>query len=377
MHVTLHLTSGCNMRCNYCYSPPLKRCDMTEATVRKAIDFASDLSPSNTGIIFFGGEPLLNKNLIHAGIAHCQHLDEKFGRKFHYKVTTNGILLDEAFLKYACSVNLIVALSFDGIKEAHDYHRRNVGGEGTFDLLESRIDLLLKHQPYSSVLMVVSPETAKYYAESIDYLYQKGFRYLIVSLNYAGKWTDIDVQELKRQYKLLAKWYENLTMEQKKFYFSPFEVKLATHIQGEDARCQRCHLGMRQVSVGPDGTVYPCVQFVKDGVSNKEFSIGDVWNGIDEKKRQRLFLLSQEMQEFCQNCTLKTRCNNHCSCLNWQTTGTINSVAPVVCETERILFPIVDRMGERLYRKRAPMFIQKHYNAIYPILSLLEDTGAI
>lgn len=377
MHVTIHLTTGCNMRCDYCYSPPVHRSDMSEEVVLRAVDYAASLSPSNTGIIFFGGEPLLRKDLIRAAIARAQELDQEYGFKFHYKVTTNGLLLDASFLEYASKVGLLLALSVDGVRKAHDRHRRTLSGEGTFDRLEPKVDLLLKYQPYASALMLVSPETVACYAESVAYLYHRGFRYLIASLNYAGAWTNEAIEELKHQYQFLSRWYERLTLDQEKVYFSPFEVKLATHIQGEDALCQRCHLGMRQVSVAPDGTIYPCVQFVKDGESNKGFGIGDVWQGIDESKRGRLFQLSQKRDEACRSCALLSRCNCHCSCLNWQTTGEVNGVSPFLCEHERMLVPLVDRLGERLFRKRAPMFIQKHYNAVYPILSLLEDTASL
>ena len=373
MHITLHITTGCNMRCDYCYSPPIQRIDMTEEVAHKSVEYVANIDPGNTGIIFFGGEPLLKKDLIISTIETCKQLRAKYGFAYHFKVTTNGLLLDEPFLEYASSVGLIIALSIDGIREAHDQHRRTSAGKDTFDILQAKIDLLLRYQPYAIALMVVTPETVRYYAESVEYLFEKGFKYLVVSLDYAGNWTDADVQELRRQYVVLAKLYERLIFEQRKFYFSPFETKFATHIKGDDASCHRCLLGKRQISVGPDGTIYPCVQFVKDGVSNKEYSIGNVWSGIDDEKRELLFQLSLKRDEPCQKCALAARCNNSCSCLNWQTTGSINTISPVLCETERILIPIVDNLGEKLYSQRAPMFIQKHYNAVYPIISFLED----
>lgn len=373
MHVTLHLTTGCNMRCNYCYSPPLRRSDMTEEIARKAVDYAAQLYPINAGIIFFGGEPLLRKDLIKSTITYCKQLESQLECRFHYKVTTNGLLLDEEFLEYSNSAGLLIALSMDGIKEAHDLHRKKVTGEGSFEILETKINLLLSYQPYANALMVISPETVSHYKQSVEYLLGKGFKYIIASLNYAGNWTDKHIRELKRQYTQMVELYERLILQQRKFYFSPFEMKLASHIKGEDIMCHRCALGIRQVSVAPDGLIYPCVQFVQDGVSNKKFNIGDVWNGINESKRDHLFQLSQEREKVCLECALKTRCNNNCSCLNWQTTGVINEISPVLCETERLLIPMVDKMGGRLFRQRAPMFIQKHYNAIYPVLSLLDD----
>jgi uncharacterized protein len=358
------------MKCDYCYAPPPdERTDITEEIAFRAVEYGAIVSPENCGIIFFGGEPLLKKDLITSAIEFSRDLKKRKGFRNHFKVTTNGLLLDEPFLEYCNTVNLIVALSIDGIMQAHDTHRKTRSGEPTFSIIESRIDLLLKYQPYASFYMTITPETVKYYSESFSYLIGKGAKYIITSLNYAGSWTDESLAELKKQYKLLARTYEKLTLEQKKFYFSPFEMKFSSHIKNDNPLCDRCHLGMRQVSVAPDGTIYPCVQFV----SRPGYEIGDVWKGIEETKRMSLYKLSQNKSSQCDGCAVSSRCNNSCSCLNIQTTGRVEEISPILCETERILIPIADRLGERLYKKRAPIFIQKHYNSAYPFLSLIED----
>jgi uncharacterized protein len=115
------------------------------------------------------------------------------------------------------------------------------------------------------------------------------------------------------------------------------------------------------------------VQFVKDGISNKEYIIGSIESGINTELQSKLYAESKEQTQICAECDFNPRCNNKCSCLNWQLTGEINQISPVVCETERILIPIVDKLGKRLFKKGASMFIQKHYNAVYPILSMIED----
>lgn len=353
---------------------PGSRKDMPLEVARQAIDFAVALDPINCGIIFFGGEPLLRKDLITDAIRHCKEIEQKQEAYFHYKVTTNGTLLDEEFMRFAGESQLAIGISHDGLREAHDLHRRTIAGEGTFDATDAAASLLLQYQPYAATLMTVNPNTVQYYADSVDYLFKRGFRYIISTLNYAGPWKRASLAELRRQYKLLAAWYEHQTLEGRKFFFSPFEKKFATHIRGDDVLCQRCQLGIRQVSVSHDGTIYPCVQFVQDGASTRqEFAIGNVWDGIDPTRQKALYEMSEREFAPCAECALKNRCDNKCGCLNWQTTGSLNSVSPVVCESERTLIPIVDRLGARLFRKRAPHFLQKHYNAIYPILSLIDD----
>jgi len=373
MHITLHVTTGCNMSCGYCYSMPKQRNDMTQETAFQCIDFIAEQYPINTGIIFFGGEPLLKKELIKETIAYCKSKEKSQEAYFHYKVTTNGILLNEAFLEYANSVNLQVAMSIDGIGNAHDRFRVFPDGKPTFVIIADKIDLLLKYQPYAKALMTVSPETVCYFSDSVEYLLGRGFKYIIVSLNYAGAWNDNHIKEIKKQYQKIAKLYEKWIMQEKKFYFSPFEMKLASHISQDNMECYQCDFGQKQIAIAHDGTIYPCVQFVQDGISNKAYNIGSITSGIEMGIQNQFYNDSKQQTALCLKCDYNARCNNKCSCLNWQTTGTLNQISPVVCETERVLIPIVDAMGERLYKKGAAMFIQKHYNAVYPIISMIED----
>ena len=367
MHVTLHLTARCNQYCKYCYSSPVENCeDMSRTVIDRAIEFSQNNFNSNIGIIFFGGEPLLRKDLIGYTIKKCNEISKKknFQSYFHF--------IDDEFLKFSCNSKLNIGLSIDGIKYAHDKNRIAKNGESSFAIIDGKIDNILTYQPYANAFMTVSPDTVDLYAKSVEHLINRGFKYIIASLNYAGNWTKKNLSELKKQYIKLGKLYIKWTLMEKKFYFSPFEMKLASHIRGNENDCYICQLSKRQVSIAPDGKIYPCVQFVKDGRSNTEYSIGDVWNGFTEK-RERLYDKSKALKTECEKCALKKRCYNTCSCLNWQTTGSINQVSPVLRETERILIPIADTLGEELYAKKAKMFIQKQYNAAYPILSMLED----
>lgn len=373
MHLTLHLTVRCNYRCGYCYAAPHEGGDMTFDTARKAIDMVQGSGEESLGVIFFGGEPLLMRGLITDVVRYCRDLSGRTGRFFHFKVTTNGSLLDEAFLTGEDTSDIFVALSHDGVKAAHDAHRLDAGGAGTFDRLESVIDLLLKHKPYSPVMLVVNPDTVMHYADSVSYLFDRGFKYLICSLNYGAEWNERDLRELRRQYRTLADWYFELTMREEKFYFSSFEVKISSHVFPGSCRAERCELGKTQISVGPDGRLYPCVQFVGDAV----YSIGDVRTGIDEAARKRLYEINAGEKDSCGDCAVRDRCNHYCGCLNRQATGSIRMVSPVLCAHERIVLPIADKLAARLYKRRSGMFIQKHYNEMFPLLSLAEDRTVV
>jgi uncharacterized protein len=376
MHVTLHLTTSCNLNCDYCYSSPLgNNISMTEEIAAKSIDFAVNSMAENIGVIFFGGEPLLKKDIIRSTVDYCRQLESEHPHKyhFHYKITTNGLLLDKEFMQYALENKIMISLSIDGTKEAHDRHRKSADGKDTHEIIAGKIRDLLSYQPYANALMVVSPENVDTYYESVKFLIEEGFVYIIAALNYAGKWEDGHLKKLKKQYELLAGYYKKLTLEEKKFFFSPFEMKLSTHIKGKDILCTDCHLAKTQVSIAPNGDVYPCVQFVQDAVSNKEFVIGNVTTGFDNKKRGKLYSRSQSSNESCDVCTIKSRCNYKCSCLNWQTTKELNKPSAFLCESEKIIVPIVDKLGEELFKMKASVFIQKHYNTAYSIFSLMED----
>ena len=377
MHLTLHLTARCNMRCRYCYAAPHLGGDMTIETAKAAVALAVEAvkreSPGQSlGIIFFGGEPLLQRDLIIETVGHCRRIEAETGQLFHFKITTNGLLLDEDFLTHPDTAEIFVALSHDGVREAHDANRVDLAGNGSFDRLQAIVDLLLKHKPYAPVMMVVTPQTVAHYAESLKFLFGRGFRYLICSLDYGADWQPHHLAELRRQYAQLAEWYERETLNEEKFYFSPFEVKISSHVYPGSCRRERCELGRRQISVAPNGRLYPCVQFVGDG-TDAAFAIGHVETGIDEAARQRLYALNAAEKTECRACAIRERCNHYCGCLNRQATGRIDRVSPVLCAHERSVLPIGDRLAARLFKKKDPLFIQKHYNDLFPLISLVED----
>ena len=370
MHYTLHLTNQCNMACDYCYVDHGQYHVMDLQTAKKAVDLASaGNQKSAVGIIFFGGEPLTEKSLIQSVVEYCHDRQKQGGWLFHFKLTTNGLMLDEDFLKFAQQHRILIALSHDGILEAHDRHRKDNSGKGTYDLLSGRIDRLLTNQPYAPVMITINPDTVQYYRKSVEYLYGKGFKYIICSMNYGGDWDERSLGILRSQYVELAEFYfEKMSLEDK-FYLSPFEVKISSHVNRDNYCRERCELGKKQISVGPDGALYPCVQFVGDPC----YGIGNVETGLDEVKRNLLYEQNEKEKVECENCAIKLRCNHHCGCLNRQATGYIDRVSPVLCEHERMILSIADQVAEKLFKKRNALFIQKHYNDMYPLVSLVED----
>ncbi len=368
---TLHLTTACNMRCDYCYAPPQAGRVMSFETACQALDLAARLNPDDVaGIALFGGEPLLCQDLIRALVAEAQQRRREGRGRFHFKLTTNGLALTPEFLDYSVENRIQIAMSLDGVRACHDRHRRLPGGGPSFDLLLPKLELLLARRPYATVFMTVEADTVQHYAESVAFLLDQGVRYVVSSMNYAGPWTEASLDELERQYERLAQLYLQWSRAGRKFYFSPFEQKLASHVQGEDWKRCRCALTERQVSADPEGWLYPCVQFARGG---EAWRIGHVATGFDQVARQRLASLARAQKRPCADCALEHRCFHTCACLNWQATGALDQVSPVLCRHERILVPLADGVGEALYREGNQGFFMKHYDPAGPLRSLMED----
>jgi uncharacterized protein len=339
---------------------------------RQALAFGAGLDGGSCGIGFFGGEPLLARGLIEALVGEARAMERRGQGRFHFKVTTNGLLLTDGFLDFAARHDILVAMSCDGIRPAHDRHRRLATDRPSFDLILPRLRALLAARPYASIMLTVNPDTAPDLADSIGFLLDEGARYVLVSLNYAVPWTEDDLAALERQYERLADLYVAWTRAGRKFYLSPFDARLASHIKGAAAVHDRCELGRRQLSVDPAGHVYPCVQFAHAG-PDSPWRIGHVATGLERGALRRLARESLTPREPCRRCAIRRRCNHTCGCLNWQTTGQVTEVSPVVCRHEQMLLPIADRVGATLYSERDPLFLAKHYNPTYPLVSLLHD----
>lgn len=318
----------------------------------------------NCGIIFFGGEPLLEENLIFRVIDECER---RTPLRCHYKVTTNGTLVTGDFIARAVKARLHIALSFDGTPAAHDRHRVCADGSGTAAILVPKLEAVLEAQPYAPVMMTVNPDTAAEFYDGVQWLHARGARYIITSLNYQADWDARAKKALWKSYKKLGTWYLDAYRREEKFYFAAFDKRIASHIW--PGRGASCLLGRRQISVSPEGVYYPCVQFV----DRAEFALGRVGEGLDETRRACVFERNERAKPSCAGCAILGRCNNRCGCLNVSTTGTIDAVPPFHCEHEQFLIPFADHLAETLFKERNALFLQRHYNPAFPIASILED----
>jgi uncharacterized protein len=324
---------------------------------------------SSSGLLFYGGEPLLERQLIYDTVEYASKIKKKTGHNFFYKMTTNGTLLDEEFLEFAKSVNLTIGFSHDG--PVQDDCRLFANGEGSFELLEEKIPLLLKYQPYAIAMCVTDPSTVHRAAEMIKFMFDKGFRYLHISHNYDRKapWTQEHLAVLEREYKKMAEMYIEWTRKEIKFYLSPVDAKILSHLKGEKYNADRLRMACNQPSVNYDGKIYYSSKYL----GNTDFEIGDVFSGINSKKQKHIYERAAIPGKQCLECAIRTRCNYAYDSLVCEGGEITADITPMQCAHEQVITPVADYAAQTLYKDENPLFIHKHYNEMYPVMSLVED----
>ena len=354
MNLTLHLTDNCNMDCSYCIREKCPR-DMSEEVLYKACDLAFSRG-RRAGLCFFGGEPLLRKELIYKALDYCEAKSADTGILFDCKMTTNGSLLDEEFLLRAQKAKMVIGLSFDG--KAQDVCRRfaDKGRSPTSGIVREKAELLLRHMPDSIAMATIAPQAVPYYSESVKYLHDIGFRRVSIVIAYGRKvhWTDEHLAMLKEELNKTSAYIKELFVQGDMFRVSPIDSKIAECISGRNP-ARKCHLGVRQMPVTPAGDLYPCTSFIGD----KDYLLGNVYDGVNEEKAAEIAGRSST-PESCRECDLVNRCTNSCGCSNRMNTGDENRVSPLQCTYERMLIEVSDRLGEELYAIDAGAFKHKY-----------------
>jgi uncharacterized protein len=347
---------------------------MTDMVGNRAVDFClaetRQAGADHLELIFFGGEPLMKLDLL------CQLVDRAHqaaeGLRVTSKLSTNGVLLSERAIERLAQRGVYVSLSLDGDPELQAAQRPDVNGRDISAQLDQAITRLLSWNPAASVNCVVTPESAGKLCESVKWINGRGFAYIQTALDYSADWTRADLETLRQSYLALADWYYAQTTAGKKFFLSCFDQRIQSWARGPLDKSERCHIGRRQFSIAPSGRLFPCMQFVREDQDDR-FVIGNVFDGFDDPKRDEITGCSEQDKPECGGCALTSRCSSWCACINWQSTGKLNQASPLVCEHERILMPIADKVANRLWRRRDSMFLHKQYNPAFPVLSFAED----
>lgn len=369
MQYIIHLTDACNLKCKYCYENKSVR-EISFDNITKIIDNEIKQKSKYASIYFYGGEPLLKKQIIKDTIKYIE--SKKCKTKFKYGITTNGTLLDDDMINLIKKNEFTVAYSIDGGKLVQNLNRITADGKETFDIVEKNAKKMLNAVKTTIAMAVITKNNLKYLTESVKYLYNIGFRYINLLFDYTQNWKDEDLIIIKDQYSKLINFYEEKIMNEEDINIPLIDEKVNTYIK-DNYNCNKdCQLGIRHVNVGTDGNFYPCVQFV----GNDKYIIGNYEKGIDFEARAKLIKESKQENDICKNCAINKRCKHTCACKNYMITKDINEVSPLVCETERLTIELVDKMAERLYKNKSKLFLQKYYNKSYNIINqYINDRG--
>lgn len=350
MKISLVLTKQCNLRCKYCFESH-ESCAMSEETALQAVDFVAENSLQSCGISFFGGEPLLQKNLIFKCVEHAKNIADK---QFHYNMTTNGLLLDEKFLEFAAENSIRIAMSHDGLM-SHD-NRIYADGRDCLAAMDEKLALLLKYQPKAFIMATVAANTVNSAAESVIYLYESGVRTLnlAVDMRPDAGWSEESLDVLAGEFDKISEYLLGRFTEGENICFNSFDEKIF-HITKNKPK-HLCQLGKRALIIDTDGGIYPCIQF--NGRS--EYLMGNVFDGIDTAAQNKIYHQSLNKPECCNGCALELRCINDCFCANFQQCGDMNTVSPVQCAYQRILIDKADGLARKMLEADEERFIKRY-----------------
>lgn len=339
----LHIAHDCNMCCKYCFAGEGEysgdRSLMSFEVGKRALDFLIEQSGSrkNLEVDFFGGEPLLNFDVVKQLVAYARSIEKEKGKNFRFTLTTNGVLLDDEVMEWANKECYNVVLSLDGRKETNDRMRRTRNDKGTYDLILPKFQKMAKERNQQGYYI---RGTYTHYntdfANDILHLADMGFEQLAMEpvvtdpkMDYALQ--ESDIPKLKDQYDLLAKEMCKRNREGKGFTFFHYMIDL----EGGPCiykRISGCGVGTDYMAVTPWGDLYPCHQFVGD----EKFLLGNVFDGVKNTDIVNEFkLCNVYSREACQDCFAKLYCSGGCSANAYHTTGKITSTCDMSCELHR------------------------------------------
>lgn len=341
--ICIHISHDCNIRCRYCFAGTGSfggdRMNMPSTTGKKAIDFVISMSGKrrNLEIDFFGGEPLLNFDVVKDIVSYAKSKEEEYGKKFKFTITTNAVLLDEEKMDYINKNMQNVVLSIDGRRDVNDGMRKRIDGKGTYDGIINKIKQMADARNQDNYYV-----RGTYTRENIDFsndvlhLADLGFKQISVEPVVAAKDTgfDIRVEDLPKlfsEYEKLAHEYVKRKNDGNGFNFFHFMVDL----EGGPCISKRlggCGSGHEYVAVTPSGDIYPCHQFV----GMDEFHMGNVNEEGIRKDVQKTFKNSNVYtKEECRSCWAKFFCSGGCAANSMQFHGNINTPYKIGCELEK------------------------------------------
>ncbi len=339
----IHIAHTCNLNCEYCFASQGKyhgeRAVMSFEVGKAALDFlvANSGTRRNLEVDFFGGEPLMNFEVVKQLVAYARSIEKEKGKNFRFTLTTNGLLIDDDVIDFANREMSNVVLSLDGRKEIHDRYRVDYAGNGSWERIVPKFKKLVdarggKNYYMRGTFTHANPD----FLSDIKVMLDLGFNELsmepvVCAPGDSSELTEADKQIVFEQYEELAKLMLEREKEGKPFTFYHYIIDL-TGGPCIYKRISGCGSGTEYMAVTPWGDLYPCHQFVGE----EKFRLGDVWNGVDNKGMQDEFMACNVYaREECRDCWARLYCSGGCAANAYHATGSVRGIYKYGCDLFR------------------------------------------
>ena len=336
----LHVAHTCNLNCEYCFASQGKyhgeRALMDFEVGKQALDFlvAHSGSRTNLEVDFFGGEPLMNWDVVKQLVAYGRSLEAENHKKFRFTLTTNGVLVDDDVIDFANREMHNVVMSLDGRKEVHDRLRKTAGGAGSYDTIVPKFQKFAQARgDRDYYVRGTYTHNNVDFTNDIFHMADLGFTQLsmepvVCAPEDPYALTQEDMPVLFRQYELLAEEMLRRQKEGRPFTFYHYMIDLS-HGPCIYKRISGCGSGTEYLAVTPWGDLYPCHQFVGDPA----YLMGNVWDGVTNTDLRDAFkLCNAYARPDCQDCWAKLYCSGGCAANAYHATGSIKGVYEYGCE---------------------------------------------
>ena len=339
----LHVAHTCNLNCSYCFASQGKyhgeRAIMSYEVGKRALDFLVENSGNrrNLEVDFFGGEPLMNFDVVKRLVAYARSIEKEKGKNFRFTLTTNGVLVDDDVIEFANRECSNVVLSLDGRKEIHDRYRVDYAGNGSWDKIVPKFQKFVEARGGKNYYMRgtfthANPD----FLEDIKVMLDLGFCELsmepvVCAEGDPSALTEADLPIVMEQYEKLAELMIERDKAGKPFTFYHYMIDLS----GGPCiykRISGCGSGTEYMAVTPWGDLYPCHQFVGE----EKFKLGDIWQGVTNKETQCEFgNCNVYARPDCRDCWAKLYCSGGCAANAYHSTGSVNGVYEYGCKLFR------------------------------------------
>ena len=336
----LHVAHTCNLNCQYCFAAQGRyhgdRALMPFEVGKQALDFLIQNSGSrvNLEVDFFGGEPLMNWQVVKDLVAYARSQEAAHHKHFRFTLTTNGVLLDDEVTEFCNREMHNVVLSLDGRKEVHDRLRKNYAGQGSYDLIVPKFQRFVQQRGDRDYYIrgTFTHENTDF-TNDIFHMADLGFTELSMEpvVSPPGEpWalTEEDLPVLFEQYETLAREMLKREEEGRPFTFYHYMLDL----EGGPClhkRMSGCGSGTEYLAVTPWGELFPCHQFVNDPA----YSMGDVWKGVTNTTMgEKFHRCNVVANPACRDCWARLYCAGGCAANAYHASGDINGTYEYGCE---------------------------------------------